>query len=186
VSVKGAVAAEGRGLEAHGNDAAGGGKAQGPGSQASQVASTGSTGSTASTSQRPTAIKFAGATFVPADSDDPDVLVFTSGDAQARASVAMLESMGLADKWQKAGSASPHPGLPPTSPPGPLSDPERGSVSGCRASTREGDTEGGQILVCITNHGPAGAETSIRLRLGDGDLRGMAKALGALGIEVAA
>ena len=149
VSRKGEVAAESRGLEAHGNDAAGGGKAQGPGSQASEGQSESSDRSDLSDMSDqapPTAIKFAGATFVPAASDDPDVLVFTSGDEQARASVALLESMGLAGKWQKAGS----------------------------------------VEVSITNHGPAGAETSIRLRLGGSDLRGMSSALGALGIEVAA
>jgi hypothetical protein len=77
----------------------------------------------------------------------------------------MLESMGLAGKWQKAGNTSPHPGLPPGG---------------------EGEREGGQILVCITNHGPEGADVSVSVRLDGGDLRGMTKALGALGIEVAA
>jgi len=93
-----------------------------------------------------TTLTFAGASFVPAASDDPGVLVFTSGDEKAQASVAMLESMGLAGKWQKAGS----------------------------------------IEVSVQNSGPKGAETSIRVRTGGGDIRGMAKALGALGIEVAA
>jgi hypothetical protein len=73
--------------------------------------------------------------------------------------------MGLAGKWQKAGNTSPHPGLPPGG---------------------EGGTEGGQILVCITNHGPEGADVSVRVRLGGGDIRGMTKALAGLGIEVAA
>jgi hypothetical protein len=51
----------------------------------------------------------------------------------------------------------------------------------------EGDTEGGLIEVCVQNSGPVGAETSIRVRgAGGGDIRGMAKALGALGIGVGA
>jgi hypothetical protein len=89
--------ADSRGLEAHGNDAADGGqpsprlrqagKAQGPGEQASQgqsESSDGSDRSDVSDAAPPvvTSLTFAGASFVPAVSDDPDVLVFSSGDDQ--------------------------------------------------------------------------------------------------------
>ncbi len=149
VSRKDAPVATSRGLEAHGNDVAGGDKAQGPESQESEEASTSSSSirrSLGEGGQTITTLTFAGANFVPADSDDPDVLVFTSGDEKAKASVAMLESMGLAGRWQKAGS----------------------------------------VEVSVQNHGIEGADVSVRVRLGGGDIRGMTKALGALGIEVAA
>jgi hypothetical protein len=84
----------------------------------------------------PTALRFAGATFIPAASYDSDVLVFMSGDDKAKASVAMLESMGLAGRWQKEGTFRPHPGLPPGG---------------------EGDTEDGPIEVSVQNSGPVGA-----------------------------
>jgi len=49
-------------------------------------------------------LQFAGSTFIPATSDEPDTLLFTSGEEFARASVASLESLGLTGKWQPAGS----------------------------------------------------------------------------------
>jgi hypothetical protein len=60
-------------LEAHGNDAAGGGKARGPESQAPEGQSESSDRSDLSDMSDqapPTGIRFAGATFVPAASDD--------------------------------------------------------------------------------------------------------------------
>jgi hypothetical protein len=48
-------------------------------------------------------IKFAGAEFVLKDLVD-GVVTYTSDDAAAKSSVAMLESMGLAGKWQTAGA----------------------------------------------------------------------------------
>jgi hypothetical protein len=50
-------------------------------------------------------LKFAGAEFVAAASNEPDELLFTSGEEKAKSSVALLESMGIAGRWQKAGSA---------------------------------------------------------------------------------
>ena len=49
-------------------------------------------------------LQFAGSTFIPATTDEPDTLLFTSGDEFARASVASLENLGLTGKWQPAGS----------------------------------------------------------------------------------
>ena len=48
-------------------------------------------------------LRFAGATFTPADSDDPAILSFVSDDETARTTAQALESMGIADSWQKAG-----------------------------------------------------------------------------------
>jgi hypothetical protein len=59
--------------------------------------------STGDTLASPSRITFAGAAFVLKDLMD-DVLTYTSDDAAAKNSVAMLESMGLAGKWQQAGS----------------------------------------------------------------------------------
>jgi len=50
-------------------------------------------------------LRFGGAEFQPADSTDPGVMLFTSGDEMVIAAVKALESMGVAGKWQKAGSA---------------------------------------------------------------------------------
>jgi hypothetical protein len=50
-------------------------------------------------------LRFAGTEFVAAPSSEPDVLCFTSGDEKAKSSVALLESMGIAGRWQKAGGA---------------------------------------------------------------------------------
>jgi hypothetical protein len=50
-------------------------------------------------------LKFAGAEFLAAASSEPDVLLFTSGDEKAKSTVALLESMGIAGRWQKAGNA---------------------------------------------------------------------------------
>jgi hypothetical protein len=50
-------------------------------------------------------LTFAGAKFNQADSDKPDEMLFTSGDEHAISSVRALESMGLAGKFQRAGSA---------------------------------------------------------------------------------
>jgi len=60
----------------------------------------------ASTSTSPTdmALKFAGASFTPADSDDPAVLTFVSDDESAKSTVQALESMGVSGTWQKAGA----------------------------------------------------------------------------------
>jgi hypothetical protein len=51
-----------------------------------------------------TSLTFAGATFNQADSDTDGELLFTSSDEHAISSVKALEAMGLAGKWQKAGS----------------------------------------------------------------------------------
>ena len=53
----------------------------------------------------PTAVtlRFAGATFTPADSDDPAVLTYVSDDETAKSTAQALESMGIAGSWQKAG-----------------------------------------------------------------------------------
>jgi len=48
-------------------------------------------------------LKFAGASFTPADSDDPAILMFTSDDENAKSTVQALESMGVSGTWQKAG-----------------------------------------------------------------------------------
>lgn len=50
-------------------------------------------------------LQFAGATFTASSAAD-GALTFTSGDEAAKSAVAMLESMGLADRWQQAGPAS--------------------------------------------------------------------------------
>jgi len=51
-------------------------------------------------------LKFAGATFTRADSDDPTVLIFVSDDESAKETVKALESMGIAGSWQNSGRAS--------------------------------------------------------------------------------
>jgi len=48
-------------------------------------------------------LRFAGATFIPADSDDPSTLSFVSDDETAKSTAQALESMGIAGNWQKAG-----------------------------------------------------------------------------------
>jgi hypothetical protein len=53
----------------------------------------------------PVCIRFAGATFAAAVSDDPSILTFVSDDATAITAVKALECMGLAQRWQKAGPA---------------------------------------------------------------------------------
>ena len=139
VSRKDAPAAESRGDEPRGHD-------EGPAPEGQSIPSSSIRRSLGEGGQTITTLTFAGAEFVPAASDDPDVLVFTSGDDKAKASVTLLESMGLAGKWQKAGS----------------------------------------MEVSVQNHGIEGADVSVRVRTGGSDLRGMAKALGTLGIGVAA
>ena len=49
-------------------------------------------------------LQFAGTTFNPTTSNEPDILLFTSGDEYALASIASLENLGLTGKWQNAGS----------------------------------------------------------------------------------
>lgn len=49
-------------------------------------------------------LSFAGATFTHAESEDPSVLLFVSDDNYARSSAEALETMGLAGKWQQAGT----------------------------------------------------------------------------------
>ena len=53
----------------------------------------------------PTTLRFAGAEFNPAESEEPGVLVFVSSDEKAKNSVQTLESIGLTEKWQQAGTA---------------------------------------------------------------------------------
>jgi len=48
-------------------------------------------------------LRFAGAAFTPADSNDPAVLSFVSDDETAKSTAQALESMGIAGCWQKAG-----------------------------------------------------------------------------------
>jgi hypothetical protein len=48
-------------------------------------------------------LKFAGATFTPAASDDPSILTFISDDQSAKTTAQALESMGIAGSWQQAG-----------------------------------------------------------------------------------
>lgn len=62
-----------------------------------------STGLAKSATSVPT-LRFAGATFIPAESDDPSILLFVSDDNYARSSAQTLEAMGLAGKWQQAGA----------------------------------------------------------------------------------
>jgi hypothetical protein len=49
-------------------------------------------------------LRFAGALFTAMGVTD-GVLTFTSGDEPAKSAIKMLESMGLADRWQPAGPA---------------------------------------------------------------------------------
>lgn len=58
--------------------------------------------STRSPSRAPAHLSFAGARFT-LQSDDEDTLTYVSDDETAKASVATLESMGLAGSWQQAG-----------------------------------------------------------------------------------
>lgn len=68
--------------------------------------------STASTNQesadpestKTVSLHFAGATFTPAPSQDPSILLFVSDDEYARSSAQALATMGLAGKWQRAGA----------------------------------------------------------------------------------
>ena len=53
--------------------------------------------------EQPLSLRFAGASFIPANSDDPAVLTFVSDDETAKTTVQALESMGLSGTWQKAG-----------------------------------------------------------------------------------
>jgi len=52
----------------------------------------------------PSTLRFAGATFTPAESDDTAILIFVSDDEFARSSVQAPEAMGLAGRWQRAGA----------------------------------------------------------------------------------
>ena len=54
-------------------------------------------------SRAPASITFAGASFTLSEEQD-DTLTYTSDDEAAKSSVSMLESMGLAGKWQQAGA----------------------------------------------------------------------------------
>ena len=60
--------------------------------------------SSAATNPDRTALRFGGATFHAISSQEDGTLTFVSDDAAAKASVALLESMGLAGKWQQAGT----------------------------------------------------------------------------------
>jgi hypothetical protein len=53
----------------------------------------------------PTTLRFAGAVFTATSTDEPETLLFVSDDARAKTSAQMLESMGLAGRWQQAGPA---------------------------------------------------------------------------------
>ncbi len=55
--------------------------------------------------EKPTTLRFAGASFTPADSDNPAVLTFVSDDETAKTTAQALESMGIAGSWQQAGPA---------------------------------------------------------------------------------
>jgi hypothetical protein len=55
-------------------------------------------------SERPIALKFAGAKFTAATSKENSVLLFVSDDAGAKSAAQALEAMGLAGKWQQAGT----------------------------------------------------------------------------------
>jgi hypothetical protein len=52
----------------------------------------------------PTSLRFAGATFVAAPSNDRDIHLFVSDDEAAKASAKVLDGMGLANTWQRAGA----------------------------------------------------------------------------------
>lgn len=94
---------------------------------------------------RGSVLRFGHAVFQPAASDDPAVLTFTSDDAEAGRRIEVLERLGLASRWQRAGSAT----------------------------------------VCVQNSGPSGSRFSIRVRLRPGgELRSVARELGAFGIEL--
>lgn len=49
-------------------------------------------------------LRFAGAQFTLADHEEPGVVTFVSDDEAAKNAVAPLESMGIAGKWQQAGT----------------------------------------------------------------------------------
>jgi len=51
----------------------------------------------------PVTIRFAGATFCLADSENNNDIMFVSGDETAKSAVASLETKGIAGKWQLAG-----------------------------------------------------------------------------------
>jgi hypothetical protein len=61
------------------------------------------TGLATSANSVPT-LRFAGATFTAAPSDDPTMSLFTSDDQTAISTAQVLEGMGLAGKWQQAGT----------------------------------------------------------------------------------
>jgi hypothetical protein len=54
---------------------------------------------------QPTSLRFAGASFNLVESEDPTMSLFVSDDQSAIAVAQTLEGMGLAGKWQQAGSA---------------------------------------------------------------------------------
>ena len=54
-------------------------------------------------SRAPACISFAGAQFTLQDEDDGGTITYVSDDEAAKASVATLESMGLAGSWQQVG-----------------------------------------------------------------------------------
>ena len=53
--------------------------------------------------EQPTSLRFAGASFTLANSEDPAVQIFVSDDETAKATAKALESMGIAGSWQQAG-----------------------------------------------------------------------------------
>ena len=65
---------------------------------------------------QPTSLRFAGASFTPAASDDRDVLTFVSDDETAKTTAQALESMGIAGSWQQAGPV--HVNICNSGPPG--------------------------------------------------------------------
>ena len=60
--------------------------------------------SSAGTNPAQPTLRFGGATFYALDSQEDGTLTFVSDDPAAKASVALLESMGIAGKWQQAGT----------------------------------------------------------------------------------
>jgi len=58
----------------------------------------------ADNAEHPTSLRFAGATFTAAPSDDPAVHLFVSDDETAKATARVLDGMGLANTWQRAGA----------------------------------------------------------------------------------
>jgi len=70
---------------------------------AAMASSAHSPSSTPEPNDQPTSLRFAGASFTPADSENPAVLTFVSDDETAKATAQALESMGIAGSWQQAG-----------------------------------------------------------------------------------